>query len=319
MADNVTGNGADPTAVVATPAAPAPVPVEAKAADAPAPAPVAAEPKAEPKSESKSTPSLLAAADPGKRDGASEVPAAEVKKSAQPAEPKPSQDGATDPAKKGEPAKGEVKPAEAKAEAEAKPDGAEPTPEKKDALAQEPPAPPTFAALKLPENVKVDEAVMAKVDTVFGKLETTSKADHALVEAVRQELADYHIAEIQRVANDIAKHQVDVWNRLREQRVNELKSDPQLGGNRIETTLGNAKYALESMFGLSKTEVSELIAVADAGGVSDHRLFVKLLHNAFEKYGEPHPVPSNPMPMAPKGRERGQRGWYENVDGASQA
>jgi hypothetical protein len=145
--------------------------------------------------------------------------------------------------------------------------------------------------------------------------------------ALRQELANFHVEEMQRVANEVAKNQVDVWNRLIESRVSDLKKDPHLGGNRIATTLGNAKYALESLLpqaseGLpapfTKAEASELISIMDAGGVSHHKLMIKALNSIYELLREPEPVPAN-VPLKTAVREPGQRGWYNSVDGVKAA
>ena len=274
----------------------------------------------------------LGGADAGKREGAEAKPdakanghdtsAAAPDAAAKPdATAKPDSGGETaakappadgGEAKPPEPKPAEPKPAEAKPEGEAKPP--EPA-DKKDAPAETPPAPPVYDALRLPENVKLDDTRVKKLDELIGKTETTTKAEHAAMTALRQELVNMHVEEVTRINQQASQHQRDVWNRLIEQRFNELKSDPQLGGNRIETTLGNAKYALESLVGLSKQEAGELIAIMDAGGVSHHRLTIKMLNGIYELLREPEAI-SPALPGHPsKSNEPGQRGWYNTVDG----
>ena len=269
----------------------------------------------------KSEPSPLAAADAAKHEGAEKTePKTETNVEAKAEEAKPE----TKPEIK-EPAaeSSEKAPSEAKTEPEAKPEVKveEPKPDTKEAQAEAPQAPPVYEALKLPETVKLDEQRVKKFDELLGKTEVTGKADHAAMTALRQELVNFHIEEVQRIANQVAQHQRDVWSRLTEQRVNELKADPQLGGNRIDTTLGNAKYALESMIpGFSKDEAKELIAVMDAGGVSHHRLMIKALNCIYELLREPEPVPGTlPLGATTSTKEPGNRGWYNTVEGVKAA
>jgi hypothetical protein len=82
-------------------------------------------------------------------------------------------------------------------------------------------------------------------------------------------------------------------------------------GNRINTTLGNAKYVLEQ-FGGSKAEQDRLMASLDRSGISHNRDFVALLHRMFERYREPEPVSPN-LPSV-QTNEPGQRNWYATLD-----
>lgn len=203
-------------------------------------------------------------------------------------------------AKPGESADG--KPKEADAAADKKPD----TP------AETPPAPPpVYDAYKVPENLKLDENRLKEFNTILGEAELSGKADHAAMQQLGQKMMDLYAQEVQRIGQQVQQYQVDVWNRHLESELNVLKSDPELGGNRIETTLGNAKYVLEQ-FGGSRDEQDRFMAVLDRAGVSSNRDFVALLNRMFERYREPQPVPSN-LPSVPA-KSPGQRNWYDTVD-----
>lgn len=251
--------------------------------------------------ETNSQPSLLASADADKHEGAPEKKE-EPKTEAQP-------DSSEAAKTETEAKQSEATEQQPEAKEEAKVDD-----KPKEALAEQPPAPPQYDAPKLPEGVTLDNNQLSEFDKQLGEFETNGKVDHGVMANIRQMVIDKYLSEMKRVSEQVAQYQRDTWNRINEQRINELKSDPQLGGNRIETTLGNAKYALESMVGLSKDEAKQLIEVMDAGGVSNHRLMIKLLHGVYERLREPEPVQSNPSPI-----ERGQRNWYSQVDGVSAA
>ena len=298
-------------------------------------------------------PSPLSGADSGKHEHASapngkDAPVAEVKADAkEPAknitenitpeakapEPKPepkspAESGDKPPETKPE-AKEPPKPEE-KAEPEKKPEGekaketAEAKPETKEEpkpeAPKEPQAPPTYDKLTIPEGVKLDDARIAKFDELVGKAELSGKADHAAMASLRQDLVNLHLEEMNNVVKAVQKNQVDVWNKLVEGRVNELKKDPELGGNRIETSLGNAKYALESLIpGFSKEEAAELIGVMDKGGVSHHRLTIKMLNALYRVFAEPEPVNDGQPLNQQQSKEAGKRGWYDNVDAKAPA
>ena len=252
---------------------------------------------------------MVSAADASKREGAE--PAKDAKDTP-PAKPggdaKPSEDGAKPD---------DAKPAEAKpdAAAEAKPDGADTKTETKEALATEPPAPPTYDAYTLPENATLDNERVGAFNAILGQFELDSKADHARVQALGQSLVDFYHTEVQRIGEQVMQHQRDVWNRHNETLINELKSDPELGGNRIQTTLGNAKYVLEQ-FGGSADEQKALLAELDNAGVSNSRRFIALLNRMYERYREPAPVQPN-LPAARATNQPGARNWYDRVDGAA--
>lgn len=284
------------TAPEAPPVAAAP---SAAPANPPAvePAPAAATPEASPATP-ESTPSLLSTADASKREGA----------------PKPADTPPPDGATTAEPAStAEAKPPEAKpAEGEAKPDG-EPA-AATEALAEQPPALPTYDAFKVPEGQKLSEKELGTFTEILGKFETEAKVDHAKAQALGQQLIDFYTGDVQRIGAEIQQrletNQREVWNRLNETRINELKSDPELGGPRLETTLGNAKYIIEQF--LPKADQERLLAELDNGGVSSSRAFVSLLNNIYERYRAPAPVTLNPPAVTSSRRnEPGKRGWYD--------
>jgi hypothetical protein len=296
-------------------------------------------PKSEPTAEPTGLPaSPLAVADSGKHEHAAPPEAKpeakpeaapESKPEAKAPEPKPETKSAAESGDKPpetkpeakEPPKPETKEPEKKPEDKAK-ETAEAKPETKPETKEEPEAKPepqvapTYDKLTIPDGVKLDDSRVAKFDEIVGKAELAAKTDpHAAIAALRQDAVNFHIEEIQRVAKAVADNQINVWNKLVEQRVNELKSDPELGGNRIETSLGNAKYALESLIpGFTKEEATELIGIMDKGGVSHHRLTIKMLNSIYNLLAEPDPV-NNGQPLNQRqAKQAGERGWYDKVD-----
>jgi hypothetical protein len=279
-------------------------------------------------SKTESAPSLLATADAGKRDGAP-TPAADAKPGDVPppggADAKPDAKAADKPAdaKAAEPAAEPAKKPDDGKTGDAKAEGAESAADKdaagKTAEGEQPPAPPVYEAWKAPEGVVLDQSKTGEFNSLLGQLES-AKGDHAKTQEVGQKLIDLYVADVKRLGDQLARHQVDVWNRHIERQIGELKADPQFGGNRIETSLGNAKYVVEAMWGLSADEAGSLIQAMDAAGISSNRLLIKALNKHYERYREPEPVPSlDPAASTLIKSTPGNRNWYDKVDGVTPA
>jgi hypothetical protein len=290
------------SATEAAPVAPATAAEPAVAVPAAPAAPVDAAPKAdaapaavEATGDTKPAPSLLAAADAAKHDGApkGDVNAPDAKAADVKPEPAKAED-----AKAKEPAK------------DAAPDAKAPAP-------VEPAPPPVYEPYKVAEAIKLDDGRVGAFNTILGEFEAATKADHAQTQAFGQRLVDFYAEEVARIGDQALKYQREVWNRLNETRINELKADPQLGGNRIETTLGNAKYAIEEFGGLTRAEQAEMLAVWDNGGVSNHRLTVKFLANLYSRFMPPQPVTPNNPAASKLMSQPGKRSWYDAVDAAT--
>ncbi|HEY7298563.1 MAG TPA: hypothetical protein VH684_11560 [Xanthobacteraceae bacterium] len=142
------------------------------------------------------------------------------------------------------------------------------------------------------------------------------RAAFAMGEGGHQQLFNSAMDRAHRWASDIVakvhQHQVDTWNRTNENWIGQVKADPELGGNRLEASLGNAKYAIQSMMGLRGNEAAELLQVLDLTGAGNHPAVVRAFHRLFETYREPGPV--NPNPPGAHGGAQGGRGWYDTLD-----
>lgn len=275
---------AAPTEAAAVPApaevTPAPVTVTESTA-APAADSTAASESATPQS----SPSLLSSA-AGKTPD-QPAPAAEPTPDAKAADAPKEQ-----PVKPDDPGKTEVK-------ADAATD-----PATKDATATAPPALASLEDLKLPEGMKLDgESGKALVDLINnGEL---ARKD------LQQGLFDLHVKEANRIVGEVVKNQRKVWDDLNAGWKNDLRNDPELGGNRLDTSLSMAKAVLEE--NLSPDDVRDFLKHADNNGMGNFPIFIRLLNNLGRKLNifEDSIVQSNPK--APPSKGPGNRGWYGNT------
>jgi hypothetical protein len=299
------GSGAAPTVGAAAPAAVTPadggaaVPEASTAPAAAAPTTPEAPASTDAPVADASEPTLLESATGKKPDAKAE---GDNKDSPAPADAAKPEDG-----KKPEEGK-EPKADDKKADGDK--DAAKTDPENKDAPADDqPPAPIKYDAFKVPDGIKLDDKEMEKFTEVAGKAQ--------IPQDVAQNLIDLYVEERKQDAIRAQQHQQDVWKQLNNGWKDELRKHPELGGNRLETTLGRAKAVIEEYlggekYGGSPELVQQLMGHVKANGMGNFMPFVRLLNTIGEQLNifEDTPVSANPQPpRTPRGP--GQRGWYD--------
>ena len=301
-ADGASAAAAGSAAASSTDAASAATPAAATAASSATPAPdnagaAAAVPD--------STPTLLEAASAKKPDAkvegdgaaaAADAPATDKKD-----DPAPAADAKTDKDAKTD---GDKKP-EGDA---AKKEGAEADTGKKDATAEaQPPAPIKYEAFKIPDGVKLDDKEMAKFTEIVGNAQVPQD--------VAQKLVDLYLEDQPKLVEALRAEQRKHWNTLNDTWMTETRNDPEIGGNRIDTSLSMAKAVVEEY--LPPNEVGEYLAHLRNNGMGNFRLHIKLMANIGKALNvfEDGIVPANPQaPKAQKGP--GNRGWYDKSQNA---
>lgn len=190
---------------------------------------------------------------------------------------------------------------EAKTEA-AKPADAAPAPT--EAPAEAPPA-PKYDPFELPEGLSFEPERVALLTDELGKLEVAGKVDHATMQQFGQSLINLHTQEMTRAVDAIRQHQIDTWNATNQKWQDEVKSDPVIGGNRLETAMQVCGSVIEEFGGtrdaktgeVNKDEVKALREALASTGAGNHPLIVKFVHRIGEALGEARPVVA-PKPAA---------------------
>lgn len=168
----------------------------------------------------------------------------------------------------------------------------------------------TYQPLTLPEGVTLDQERLGQFDTLLGK--------HQVSPELRQELANMHVAETQAIADRLSQAQRDTYTRFREQKVAQFEADPELGGNRRDTSLASA-ISVVDRWGGTPEQRRELLNDLKLTGMGDFPSLIRLLNNvdrAMERFtDEGGAVPANPA----KGetRTRAQRRYGSNGAAAS--
>lgn len=101
--------------------------------------------------------------------------------------------------------------------------------------------PDTYEAYKLPEGVQVDEALLGEFNTVAKELGLTQAQAQKLVDLQAKTAAAGEAGRAEFLEQAL-KAQSDKW-------VNEIKSDPELGGAKFDATVSTAVKAISTFFG----------------------------------------------------------------------
>lgn len=173
----------------------------------------------------------------------------------------------------------EIKPEEPKAE-DVKPIEAAPV------------VPLTYEPFVLPEGTQVNEAEMKAYTDVFGK--------HQIPREAVQELINLHLAKTAELTQRQATMQREVWNNTRRGWVDEFTKDPEIGGNRRETTLQQAGGAIER-FGGNAAQQKALRDALTLTGAGDNPHVIRLLSNLGKALGEGRMVAAT-QSKAPQGK-----------------
>lgn len=219
-----------------------------------------------------------------------------------PAEAKPEVEKAPEPTPEVKPeSKPEVKDPKIADGAEEK----QPEAEKKEEVSQsDEPAPlPSFDPWTFPDGLAVDEARVGEFNKLLGEFESTTKVSHAEVQKLGQQFLDRHVSEINSVAEKIAEAYDKVWKDQTKQWYDDFKKDPEIGGNRQETTVKAAREFI-ARHGGTQEQQKAIRTLMQKTGLGNHPELIRLFAKANLNLREPTVVPATAPPAAPQTRKQ---------------
>lgn len=146
---------------------------------------------------------------------------------------------------------------------------------------------PTYEKFSLPEGIQLEEKALGEFTKHLGEFELDAGSDHTKVSALGQKLVDFYVAEQKRTVE--AQH--EQWRATNEQWQEAFRADPEIGGNRRETTLKTAKSMI-TQFGGNAEQQKELKTALGMTGAGNHPAVIRLLNNIGKALGEGRPVPA---------------------------
>jgi hypothetical protein len=168
----------------------------------------------------------------------------------------------------------------------------EPQPDSETAPAEAPPA-VEFTDFTLPEGVQLDDTSLNTFKEVLGgELPPQEKG---------QRLVDMYIAEINKRDQAASDNQYKVWNETQAQWKEQVKADPELGGNRFNTTLQTCIGAI-NQYGGTEAQVAELKQALTFTGAGSHPAIIRWANNMASALKEGSPMATTAAPKPPQSR-----------------
>lgn len=187
-----------------------------------------------------------------------------------------------------EPKKDDVPPVEAPKEGEPAPE----EPKKEEASQSDEPAPlPTYEPFTLPEGVEVDKETLGAFVNELATFENLTKADHAEVQKLGQTLIDKHNAALTAHTASLQEYYQNAWETQKNTWKDAFEADPDIGGNRRDTTLKHAKTFIRT-YGGDETQQKELTTLMNETGIGNHPALIRILAKAGESLAEGRPLPA---------------------------
>lgn len=211
-------------------------------------------------------------------------------------EAKPAETVLGEALEKTEPPKEEVKAEEAKTE-EAQPQ--ENTTE--EGQSEEPAPPPVYEDFKAPEGVTLDAEQVKEFTNLLSDLELSGKIPHELVQEHGQKLVDFHVAQMQKATEDLAKFYQTTWEKQKTDWKESFLKDPDIGGNRFQTTVDSALTFIRTHGG-TPDQQAEFRQLMETSGLGNHPAMIRLLANAGRAMSEGRPLAAQAPPPQPKSK-----------------
>lgn len=175
-----------------------------------------------------------------------------------------------------EPPKPATTPEPAKAPVEGEKPAVQP---KADGSPSDEPAPlPTYEKFTLPEGIQMDDKRLGEFTKEIGEFELRTKADHVAVQEFAQNLVNRYVAETQDTVKRVTDYYTNTWDKQTNEWREAFIADPEIGGNRQETTATNVQ-SLVGEFGGNQEQVAEVRKLMDTG-IGNNPALIRLMNNA---------------------------------------
>jgi hypothetical protein len=161
--------------------------------------------------------------------------------------------------------------------------------------------PPKYEPFTLPEDVKLDDKKLGEFTSLLAELETSGKASHEAVQAFGQKAVEFYVNEVKDVVNNITKVYQDAWDKQKVTWKEQFLADPEIGGNRFQTTVDSALTFIRTHGGTAEQQ-QEFRNLMETSGLGNHPAMIRLLAKAGEAMSEGKPLVATTPVSAPKSK-----------------
>lgn len=154
---------------------------------------------------------------------------------------------------------------------------------------------PTYEAFQLPEDFALDEERINDFKKALGEFEIKTKADNAEVQKFGQSLMNRYVTEVQNAVESVHKSYKESVDKIRNDWKESFFADPEIGGNRKDTTVSAALEFIRTHGG-SKEQQTEFHTLMNSTGIGNHPAMIRMLASAARTMAEGKPIPAR-MPV----------------------
>lgn len=165
----------------------------------------------------------------------------------------------------------------------------------------EPAPPPTYDTFTVPEGVTLDTERVTKFTELLAGLELEGKADHVSVQQFGQKAIDFHVQEVQKAVDSVAELYKTTWERQKTDWKDSFLKDPEIGGNRFQTTVDAARNFIRTHGGTPEQQ-AEFRSVMETSGLGNHPAIIRLLSRAGAAMEEGKPLAAQKPAAPPKSK-----------------
>lgn len=165
----------------------------------------------------------------------------------------------------------------------------------------EPAPPPVYDPFTVPEGITLDPDRVTKFTGILAELETGGKVDHALVQQFGQKAVDFHTAEVKKAVEDVTNLYKTSWDRQKTEWKDSFMKDPEIGGNRFQTTVDAALTFIRTHGGTPEQQ-TEFRNLMETSGLGNHPAVIRLLANAGTAMAEGRPLAAQKPVSVPKSK-----------------
>lgn len=165
----------------------------------------------------------------------------------------------------------------------------------------EPAPPPKYEPFKVPEDVKLGDTELGEFTNLLAELELSGKAEHAVVQQFGEKAVNFHVNEVRKAVDAIHQHNIDTWEKTRTEWKESFLKDPEIGGNRFQTTVDAAQTFIRTHGGTPEQQ-TEFRQIMETSGLGNHPAMIRMLANAQLAMNEGRIVSAVVPPAAPKSK-----------------
>lgn len=165
----------------------------------------------------------------------------------------------------------------------------------------EPAPPPTYDPFTLPEGIQLEAEKVTEFTGLLAELEQSGKADHLAVQAFGQKAVEFYVNEVKRVLEDTQKQQLETWEKTRNDWKEAFLKDPEIGGNRFQTTVDSAQNFIRTHGGTAEQQI-EFRNLMETSGLGNHPVMIRILAKAGSAMSEGAPLAAMKPVSAPKSK-----------------